>query len=254
MLNVYILEDHFLHREYLGKHTTEILETYYKDKSYTVKLIQDLDCFYKQMQINVQNNDVFLIDVDFNMYFNGISLAEKIRNINRDCFIIFCTANASRSMEVINKNIMPMYYIVKNPGSALTIEAQLKTALELVYFAVLERHANEGKLSFQWGANVLTVLLSELVFISSLKGQRKSVRVVTKKGEYIVGKSISRVKNEIPKNYPDIYCGLNSYIVNTRAIKSVNRSENIIVFTNGSELYVGTRIIDKIRNYVGGLG
>ncbi|WP_163655514.1 LytTR family DNA-binding domain-containing protein [Listeria sp. PSOL-1] len=248
-MNLYILEDNFLHREYLEKHVQLILEKKARI-DYDVIGVKDLFAFYQNVSDDINDDDVFIVDIDFNTNFNGIELAKKIRKNNLKCFIVFCTSNTQNVLQIINEQILPINYLVKNVGSTLSLHDQLEETLTQI-IDITTRRTNEAEhYQFRWGGNILNILLSDINYIKTLKGQKNSV-IVTISSQYIIGKTLKEIKQELQENNQLFYLDLNSYIINILNIKEINRIERKVVFYSGEEIELGIRIIDKIRNFIG---
>ncbi|MBC1605362.1 response regulator transcription factor [Listeria rocourtiae] len=240
-MNIYILDDNFLHREYLNDKIGEILVMHHYN--WTVKMITDLNTYKQNLsREEIGDNDVFFIDIDLGSYFNGIDLATMIRHNNSNCFIIFVTNDSSRGTEVINKQITPFAYLVKENNELYSIRDELEIILSDIQATVQNTHPLNITLSSRTGIEILDANL--LNYISAIKGNRHTCLIRYQKENRIISKGIGELKDLLPDTI--FFKGFKSYIINIKNISSLNRTIGMIHFKNRETLELSPRMIDKL--------
>lgn len=56
---------------------------------------------------------IFFLDIDLNAYYSGIELGEMLREKNAKCKIVYLTSHPNKAIAVINRNITPSGYLIK---------------------------------------------------------------------------------------------------------------------------------------------
>ncbi|MBO0472168.1 hypothetical protein IGL98_000653 [Enterococcus sp. DIV0840] len=245
-INIYIIENDFSHRRLLKNEVT-----YFSQQSKLAKMkistIDNYIQFYQNMSsFNFMNNDVFIIDIHLNTFFNGVQLAKKIREIGLDktMFILFLTSDVTKSIDVINQQIQPFGYIVKQPLPNLFFKEELFSHLHQIESALIP--IEENVLAIRSGNSQVVFLTSTIYYIASMKGKRNKVIVKTANNEMICDAKLTTLKSDLTETY--FFKDLKSYIINLSFIQSYNRLEGIITFKDQSELYFGTKVVAKIAS------
>ncbi|WP_042957061.1 MULTISPECIES: LytR/AlgR family response regulator transcription factor [Enterococcus] len=244
MTNIYLIEDNLAHLTYIKKTVEK-----HKQKngiSYHIHEVIDIVNFNKKIvRTTILDSDVFFIDIKLSQYFNGVDLAEKIRLNNSKCLIIFITSEENRTLEVINKNISPFGYIIKSASNIDSIDTQLVKILDKIRLIQTEKN---DILRFKSLNDDLLISLSEINYLTTIKGNRFHTYLQTVEGEHIINHSFANVK-KMP--FPDYFIvSLKSYIINTHQLKSLNRKSGEITFKNDYKLYLSPLLVSKLTKLV----
>ena len=62
---------------------------------------------------DIRSSDIFFLDIDLNAYHSGIGLGEMLREKNAKCKIVYLTSHPNKAIAVINRNITPSGYLIK---------------------------------------------------------------------------------------------------------------------------------------------
>lgn len=242
VIHVFLIEDDFLFR----KKVQEVIESlpladeYF---SFEVSVVEDFDFFLSTNEININDNDIFLIDIDLQSYHSGIDLAKNIRKHNKHCFILFLTNLEDKALEIINQEIHANSYIIK--GTSLEPQV-FESLFRSIKTEIIKRVQNmENYISFKKFGEIVFIKYEDILYITSVPKMRNKLAVHTIDSEQIVEGSISKLRKQI--KIPYIYTGLKSYIINLHHLQSLNRSIGLLVFDNDYELEVGISIIDKLN-------
>lgn len=242
LIRTYIIEDEIAHAKMME---SQVLAFSVESQLVEIAVyqVQELTHFYKNLEtFSFLNTDLFIIDIHLNTFFNGIQLAQKIRELNEEVSIIFLTFDPSKGIEVINSQIHPLGYIVKNSSSDLFFQEELRMLLKGVEQKLSEE--DENKLMVRSGRTKLLFQFSEIYYITSIKSKRNKVAIKSYNQEIICDAKLSDLKSQLLS--PNFYTELKSYIINFDFIQSYNRIEGTLTFKDNSELYFGTKVITKI--------
>ncbi|WP_142956914.1 LytR/AlgR family response regulator transcription factor [Enterococcus faecalis] len=245
MTKIYLIEDDLTHLTYIKKTISMHLNS--ENMTYSIQEILDIAKFKKNIsQTQISDNDIFFIDIQLSQYFNGIDLAAIIRAMNSNCFIIFLTGEKNRTLEVINKNISPFGYIIKSNNNIQTIELQLIEMLNKIYVIQTE---DNTLIRFKSFNEDLLISLSEINYLTTIKGDRFHTYMQTAEEEHIINDSFVNIKKI---SFPEYYItSFKSYIINTHQIKSLSRKSGEVIFKNNHTLYLSPLLISKLIKLLG---
>ncbi|EOH96684.1 hypothetical protein UAW_01849 [Enterococcus haemoperoxidus ATCC BAA-382] len=242
-MTIYIIDDDFMYRKKLQ----EILASlHFFTDSFSVEIIpvEEQEVFFSSLNVlTINDNDIFLLDIDLQTYYSGIDIAKKIREHNQKAFILFLTNSDDKGIDIINHQIHAMSYLVKGPSLDSHI---LEEAFYSIKQEILQRvQDKDSYLSFKNFGQIIFVKYNEILYIKSMPGVRNMVVIHTENSEQVVEGTINKLRETADSTY--LYTELKSYIINLNHIFSLERATGIIMFDDGSELEVGKRIIDKLR-------
>lgn len=243
IIHVYLIDDEFAYR----KRLQEIIETFSLftgNFSLQVISVNEQDSFFSELdEFVINDNDIFLLDIDLQTYYSGIDIAKKIRQKNQQSFILFLTNSEDKGIDVINRGIQATSYLIKGVTSDPRI---LEESFTSIKNEILHRlQDRDSYLSFKKFGQVIFVKYEDILYIKSMTGIRNMIVIHTKDSEQVVEGTINKLKDTIKSS--DLYTELKSYIINLNHIGSLERSTGLIIFDDGHELEVGKRIIDKLK-------
>lgn len=173
----------------------------------------------------LQKNNVHVLFLDINLKssMNGISVAEKIRQTNKDIYIIFITAYIEYVFLAFQ--VKAFDYLPK-PLSPERLEASL-----LRLFDDIGSSSN----NFICINNKTYIKEDDIYFI-----KRDGMKLVfaTNYNNYEIYSSFKKFFPKLPDNF--VRCH-KSYIANINNITSVEANRNMITFSNNAECYIGPR-------------
>ncbi|EOH92595.1 hypothetical protein UAW_02992 [Enterococcus haemoperoxidus ATCC BAA-382] len=241
---IYVVEDDNLYR----KRIIHYLESY-DSNSFRYKISSSDNHLHFMEEIptlNISDNDIFFLDIDLKTQYSGIDLANQIRQINSKCNIIFLTSFEDKAISIINSDIFPLSYLVKNPIDSTELKSTIENVLlkvESLTKAVWRQ--DQDITTFMNGYEAIYLNCKDILYIESLKGLKSRVLIKTISEELIIEGKIGKLKNNLKQVY--LFTALQSYIINLENISSINRKNGTITFNGGKDLFVGTRIIDKVK-------
>ena len=183
---------------------------------------------YKDVISYISSNkvDVVVLDIEFkNSKFDGLKLAEQIRKLNKNCYIIFTTSHLEYVMKAYNYKTFA--YLIKN---TITLDSLSETLARL--FDDISNNTNKFLKIDNKGT---FVDLNDIQFI-----EKCGMKIIyhTSNNHYETYNSFSKIEDNLPKNF--VRCH-KSYIANINNISSISSSDNTIVFKNNSVCYIGPK-------------
>lgn len=176
------------------------------------------------MSSNIVN--VVVLDIEFkNSKLNGLDIANEIRKINKDCYIIFITSHFEYLMKAYDYKTFA--YLFKNSLSVDTLSDTLSRLFDDI-------SGNSRK--FLKIDNRGTFLdLNDIQFIEK---NRMKIIYHTLHGCFDTYNSFSKIENKLPKNFARCH---KSFIANINNIVNISLSDNSIKFKNGDVCYIGPK-------------
>ncbi|MGM0218025.1 LytR/AlgR family response regulator transcription factor [Enterococcus sp. AZ126] len=241
---IYVVEDDTLYREQI----IHYIEHYHSNTfRYKLSPLDNHLLFMEEIPtLNISDNDIFFLDIDLKTRYSGIDLASQIRQINSKCNIIFMTSFEDKAVSIINSGIFPLGYLVKNPIDATEPKATIETVLMKVESLTKSAWRSDlDIITFVNGYESIYVNCKEVLYIESLKRLKNRVLIKTLTEESVIEGKIGKIKKTLEQPY--LFLSLQSYIINLENITTINRKNGTITFTDDQDLFVGTRIIDKVK-------
>ena len=174
--------------------------------------------------------NVIVLDIEFkDSELNGLDIANEIRKINKDCYLIFITSHFEYLLEAYDYKTFA--YLFKNSISVDTLSETLKRLFDDISGSKKRFLKIDNKGTF--------VDLNDIQFIEK-RGMKLIYHTLYKC--YETYNSFSKIELVLPNNF--IRCH-KSFIANITNIVSISLSDNSIIFKNGDVCYIGP----KYKNY-----
>lgn len=243
-MNIYVIEDDNQQRKQIIHYLNECKHIFFDLKIST--LSNHLTFMEEIPKLTINDNDVFFLDIDLKTTYTGIDLALEIRKYNVKCSIIFLTSLEDQAISVLNNNIFPLGYLIKNfknPSETkqIIIEMIKKSQLTSKNFWRFK----QDKVEFSSGSETLFFNARDICYIQSLKGFNGRVLVKTLTEETIIEAKIGKIKKQLQQDY--MMTSLQSYIINLENIISIDRKNEQILFDGQQLLSIGAKSIDKVK-------
>lgn len=187
------------------------------------------------MSSNLVN--VVVLDIEFkNSKFNGLNIAEEIRKINKDCYIIFITSHFEYVMEAYDYKTFA--YLFKNSISVDTLSDTLNRLFDDISGCSTKFLKIDGKGNF--------VDLNDVQFI-----EKNSMKLIyhTSHGILETYNSFSRIVDKLPDNF--VRCH-KSFVANINNIVHISLNDSKITFKNDEVCYIGPKyknLFMEVINY-----
>lgn len=181
----------------------------------------------------IENNtiDVLILDIQLSTKSTGIDIANKIREHNKDCYIIFTTAHSE--FVFLAYQCKTFDFICK----PITKERLEETVLRL--FSDIKGTINPNKYIKLNNKNTI-INEKEVQYI-----KRDGMKVIfhTPSRDYEVYSSFAKLKNQLPSNF--VRCH-KSFIANVNNIDKLEPVANLIHFKNKTTCEIGPKYKKEI--------
>lgn len=177
--------------------------------------------------------DVLLLDIDLKSSTTGLQIAEQIREIDKNIYIIFVTGHFEFGMVAYKYKT---FDFLQKP---LTKERFEETILRL-YSDVFGDKNKYIRLD-----NDKTVIKENSIRFIKKDGMKVIFHTDTR--DYETYSSFSKISDMLPYNF--VRCH-KSYIVNVAKITDIDMSNNLISFTQNDKCYIGPKYKDDFMEVV----
>ncbi len=183
---------------------------------------------YKEVLSFMSSNlvNVVVLDIEFkNSNISGLDIASKIREINKECYIIFITSHFEYLMKAYDYKTFA--YLFKSAISINTLTNTLSRLFDDV-------HSNSRK--FLKIDNKGTFIdLNDIQFI-----EKDGMKLIyhTLHGNFTTYNSFSKIEDRLPSNF--VRCH-KSFIANINTISNISLLNNSIIFKNSEICYIGPK-------------
>lgn len=102
--------------------------------------------------------------------------------------------------------------------------------------------------SVRYGNSDHYIHYDEILYLMSMPGYKNKIGLVLKDEETLINGTIKKYKKTLEYEY--LCKDLKAYIINTENITSISRVNEVVTFTNGEQLEMGKRSIDKLKKFI----
>ena len=187
------------------------------------------------MSSNVVN--VVVLDIEFkNSKINGLQIAEEIRKINKDCYIIFITSHFEYVMKAYDYKTFA--YLFKTSLTVDTLSETLNRLFDDIHGCSSKFIKIDNKGTF--------IDLNDVQFI-----EKNGMKLIYHTSHEIIEtyNSFSKIEDNLPKNF--VRCH-KSFIANVNNIVHISLTDSSITFKNDEVCYIGPKyknILMEVINY-----
>ena len=222
MYNVAIYDD----SKEIQANVIGILEERYKDELNLITAAKAPDLISSASVI-----DILLMDINLGKKKqNGIEIAERIKDNNKDCQVIFISGYNDYAQDIFEAK--PVFFIQKPVEEEILIKA-VDLAIENVNKSRTERFC------YQRESRVYIVPIQDIIYFES---SRRIIKIVSNNGTDVFYSRLNDIESTIAGDFIRIH---QSYLVNPRYIASLNGNE--IYLTNGVKLPVSKPRLANVK-------
>ena len=233
MLNFVICDDNLAVTEKLSK----MFENIFLKYDYPAKVTLATNKA-KELLKHISENkvDVLVLDINLHSDITGLEIAEKVRKINKDCYIIFTTAHLEYAL------VAYKYKTFDYLSKPITTERLEETVVRL-----FEDLNGEPRKYIKLDNRNTIINEDEIEYI-----KRDGMKIVfhTESRDYELYSSFAKLKGTLPGNF--VRCH-KSFIANINNISKVEPVSNLVYFGKNSTCDIGPKyknnFMEVIKNY-----
>ncbi|EHI99451.1 two component transcriptional regulator, LytTR family [Clostridium sp. DL-VIII] len=233
MLNVIICEDNAVQRKEIES------------------IINGISDFHNEIAISTDNpkevltyidntaeSFIYFLDVELNSDLNGFELAHLIRTIDTTGYIIFLTAHAELTLLTFQYKVQALDYIIK--GNSNILKEKILDCFKAVNNSLnISKSKINNKIPIDIGNNIVFWNFDDILFFETA-GKGHKISIHTKSGQSEFYGTLKNIEKNVSS---DFYKTHRSYLINTKKIKSINKSSMVVEMINGEICYVSIRYL-----------
>jgi two-component system response regulator AgrA len=239
MLKVFICDDNNLDLKKTKQLIKEIIVKNDLDLSIAL-CTNSSDAILEHIIENKYEVGIYILDINFRKDFNGIKLAEKIREIDPTGFIIFLTNHPEMSFFVFKYQVEALDYIIK--GDTKEIMSRLHSSILKACRTYKNSNSINEVLTIKNKDRIINVKFDDILFIETSSNIHKLILHHTNGHIEFLG-SLKNLQSTLPKNFFRCH---NSFIINKSKVKEINKLHRTISFINGEICSASLRRINHI--------
>ena len=184
------------------------------------------------------NSFIYFLDIDLKSNMNGLELAKLIRKSDPRGYIIFLTAHAELTLLTFQYKVQAMDFIIK--GDINVIKPRILDCIKEVYTTLNNaKIKNNNTIALDIGDNIIFYNLDDILFFETASKEHK-IRIHTTTGQSEFYGTLKSIENIVSS---DFYKTHRSYLINTKKIKSIDKSNLIVHMVNDEICYVSSRYL-----------
>lgn len=243
MKKIYVCEDHKEQRELMTRIVQELIMVEEFPMKFGVAASNPgelLECIKTE-----KGEGIFFLDIDLQSEINGIELAQKIREYQPRCSIIFVTTHSEMTCLTFQYKVEALDYIIKDNRDELKLRVQ--QCLLHVLQREKEREERESKKKFlvQSGGRIVSLLYDEILYFENSQTKNKMYVYTLEKCMEFQGNM-----REIEIKVDQRFCRCHrSFLINLDQIEKIDAKHNKVFLRGGSECPISFRLKKKFLDY-----
>lgn len=235
-MNIFICEDNKEQRKNLKNAIEEILI----NKGIKGKIQLSTNSAYEILDYISENNSkgVYFLDIEIGQDINGIELARKINDIDKNAIIVMVTSHSEMSQLALKYHIRALDYIVKD-----SIEGIYKRVDECLTFIdeKLRESIDSEYITIENNQCVEKIRYDDILFFETAKKRTLALHTYD---SYVEFKgTLKDIEDKLDQRFVKCH---RSFIVNKDKVLRIDKKQRILFMEDGSRCLISMLLINKI--------
>lgn len=243
MIDVYICEDNQKQLNLFTKYVSDAIMIEALDMQ-IVQSTADPHIILKEI-ITAENTGVFFLDIDLKSDIDGLALAQRIRQVQPRCFIIFITSHSEMSFLTFQYKVEALDFIIKDTTDH--VKAKIHECLLNVHEKYTSLNNNITKtFIINHTDKCITVDYDDILFFETSSNIHKIILHAKKRTIEFNGQ-LKEIERQLDYRF---YRCHRSYILNKDNIAEVDFSNSIVYMKNGETCPVSVRLKKGLKKLI----
>lgn len=195
--------------------------------------------------MTASNTGLFFLDIDLKSDVNGLTLAQRIRQIQPRCFIIFITSHSEMSFLTFQYKVEALDFIIKDTPE------HIKSKIHECLLDVENKYTslnNSANRTFMINQNDkrITIDYSDIVFFETSSNIHKIILHAKKRVLEFTGQ-LKDIEKQLDYRF---YRCHRSYLINKDNISEVDFNELMVYMNNGETCPVSVRLKKGLKKLI----
>lgn len=243
MIDIFICED--------NKKQLDLFTTYISNliliEGFDMKIVQATSDPHQLLKeiLTAENTGLFFLDIDLRSDMNGLTLAQRIRQIQPRCFIVFITSHSEMSFLTFQYKAEALDFIVKD--SAEHIKSKIHECLLDVNSKYTSSNNNVTR-TFTINQNDKRIVIdyNDIIFFETSNNIHKIILHARKRVIEFTGQ-LKDIEQQLDYRF---YRCHTSYIINKDNITDIDFKELLVHMNNGETCPVSVRKMKGLKKLV----
>jgi len=183
---------------------------------------------------------MYILDVNLQHELNGIDLAAKLRQLDTIGKIVFVTTHGEMAYLTFRHRVEALDYITKDQPEKIIEKVQ--SCIDIVWQRYQDGFLEKPRFKVKTGSEVQNIDYEKIMFFVSHASQPHKLVLHTDNGRLEFYGTLS----EVAESSPDFYRCHQSYVVNIKNVRRVDKAQRIVEMTNGEAATVTPRKIKTL--------
>lgn len=243
MLDICICEDEVVSRQKMANLVSNYCMISELDAS--LVLVTENPTWVLEFFKSATNPVLFFLDIDLGAEIDGMKLAQKIRELNKESFIVFFTTKSEMAPMTFKYQLEALDFIVKDAD-----EDEIKSRIRSSINTAVKRHLKTTTsqiLQIKHDDKVILLPMEDILYIETT-GTRYKLNLHTEKRRISMNGELKKVQQELDERF--IRCH-QSYLVNGDHIAECNFKNQELTLSDGSVISMsrsGKKLLKLIIN------
>jgi two-component system response regulator AgrA len=237
-LNIFICEDNKEQRKNLEKTIKKILIK----KNISGKIQLSTNSAYEILDYlnESRNKGVYFLDIDIGQDINGIELASKINEIDKEAIIVMITSYSNMSHLIFKYHIRAVDYIVKD-----NIVGDYKRIEECLTFVDenLKKPIDNEYITIENNQCLEKVKYNDIIFFETTK--KRTIALHTHNSYIEFKGTLKDIQEKLDRRFSRCH---RSFIVNKDKVTKIDKKQRILFMEDGSKCLVSILLMNNVLN------
>lgn len=234
MIDIFICEDNKKQLDLFTTHISNLILI----EGFDMKIVQATSDPHQLLKeiLTAENTGLFFLDIDLRSDMNGLTLAQRIRQIQPRCFIVFITSHSEMSFLTFQYKAEALDFIVKD--SAEHIKSKIHECLLDVNSKYTSSNNNVTR-TFTINQNDKRIVIdyNDIIFFETSNNIHKIILHARKRVIEFTGQ-LKDIEQQLDYRF---YRCHTSYIINKDNITDIDFKELLVHMNNGETCPVSVR-------------
>lgn len=234
MIDIYICEDNSTHLSLFKKYISNAILIDSLDMN--IMLSTSDPHLLLDHAAKSENNAAFFLDIDLKSDINGLTLAQKLRQMHPRCFIIFITSHSEMSFLTFQYKVEALDFIIKDTPEHIKSKIH-ECLLDIEKKCMTSNNHMSQSFTIDLGDRHIIIEYKDIVFFETSVNIHK-IMLHGKKRSIEFSGQLKDIENQLDHHF---YRCHRSYIINTDNISEINFETMTVHMNNGESCPISVR-------------
>ncbi len=243
MIDIYICEDNQKQLNLFKKYITNSIIIEGLDMK-IVQATSDPHDILKEI-LTAENTGLFFLDIDLKSDVNGLTLAQRIRQIQPRCFIIFITSHSEMSFLTFQYKVEALDFIIKDTPEHINAKIH-ECLLDVENKYTSLNNAINRTFTINQNDKLIAIDYNDIVFFETSNNIHKIILHAKKRVIEFTGQ-LKDIERQLDYRF---YRCHRSYIINKDNISEVDLNGMIVYMNNGESCPISVRLKKGLKKII----